>query len=234
VAAPRAGACHDLAGADARPTFTGRLSESSFTREGFAGPPENVLLLELPRQICITDGGQFADPAQHFSSVQIGAADERLFPRLRALLGRQVTVSGEAFAAHTAHHYRPLVLMADRVSLNETPGAAGSAEFNTVATVQAFYNALGSGRYEFAGNLVIPAKRSSGPLSAPAMARYYSTFERPLQLTGTRRVGATSVIANYNYVLPGGRRCSGEAVVDLVPGEDGAALIERIRTVNPC
>jgi hypothetical protein len=227
--------CIDVSSQTARVTLTGRLDVSTSTTEGLAGPPERVFILDVPQPICIRDGGDFADPAVRFSSVQIGFANDAVLRRLRGSLGRTVTVSGEGFAAQTAHHYRPLVVMADAVA---SPGGQSPAPraraFDPLATARSFYMSLGAGRYEAAASLIVPRKRASGPLSAPAMARYYSTFERPLRLLRASRVGSGSVIAAYDYVLPGGRICRGEAVVDLEPGGDGAALIERIRTVGGC
>jgi hypothetical protein len=150
-------------------------------------------------------------------------------------VGQAVTVSGEGFAAMTAHHYRPLVLMADAIAPAGAQSSGSQARvFDPLATVRSFYLSLGAGRYEAAASLIVPRKRVSGPLSARAMARYYSTFERPLRLLRAGRAGSSSVIAAYDYVLPGGRICRGEAVVDLERGADGAALIERIRTVGGC
>jgi hypothetical protein len=121
-AAPRAQACIDVSSQTARLTLTGRLDVSTFTREGM--PSERVFILTLPHAICISDGGEFADPDEQFSGVQIGSADDSVQRRLRDLVGQAVTVSGEGFAAMTAHHYRPLVVMADAVA---PAGAQSSA-----------------------------------------------------------------------------------------------------------
>lgn len=230
-------ACIDVSSQAARLAFTGRLGETTFTREGLAQPGERVFILALPRPICISDGGDFADPHVRFSSVQIGSADDAVSQRLRDLVGQVVTASGEGFAAHNGHHYRPLVLMVDAVSTPSAPSPAAAAAaraFDPLATVRSFYRSLGTGRYEAANSLVVPRKRAAGPLSARAMASYYSTFERPLRLIRAGMAGSNSVIAAYDYVLPGGRTCRGESVVDLERGEDGSALIGRIRTVGPC
>lgn len=227
--------CIDVSSQTGRLTLTGRLDTSTVTTEGLPASPERVFILTLPRPICISDGGEFADPAVQFSSVQIGFVNEAVRRRLRGLVGQAVSVSGEGFAAMTAHHYRPLVLMADAVA---SPVAQSSATevrtFDPLATVRSFYTSLGTGRYDAASRLVVPRKRASGPLSAGALARYYSTFDRPLRLLRARMVGSNSVIAAYDYILPGGRACRGEAVVDLATAENGSALIERIRTVGPC
>ena len=116
--------CISVAGEEARVAATGQL-----TLQLFAGPPnyesvaagdaeERTFILELPRAACIDDGGDFADPSERFGTVHVSAADETLLAVLRASIGRQATVSGEGFAAHTGHHHAPLVILADRIAVH--------------------------------------------------------------------------------------------------------------------
>ena len=77
---------------------------------------ERTFIVELPAETCIDDGGEFADPAEKFVTVQVSGAD-RLSTVLKAAVGRKVRIEGEGFASHTGHHHAPLVVIADRVSV---------------------------------------------------------------------------------------------------------------------
>ena len=105
------------------------------------------------------------------------------------------------------------------------PANASSA----VATVRAFYSALSAGDGGSAAQLVVPAKRRSGPLSGPALTRYYSSFRRPLRVRNVAPVDADTVRVAYDYVLADGRLCRGTAAVDVNGG-----LVSAIRTQGPC
>jgi hypothetical protein len=100
-------------------------------------------------------------------------------------------------------------------------------------TVRAFYSALSAGDGNSAARLVVPAKRSSGPLSAGALSRYYSSFRRPLRLRSVTPVDANTVRVAYDYVLADGRECRGQAAVNVVQ-RDGRSLVSGIRTRGPC
>ncbi len=112
--------------ASSRVEARGRLS----VRE-FPGPPnfesvaagdraERTYLLTLPKPVCLDDGkAGFADPAARFDIVHVSVGDERLWPRLRAALGKTVVVTGEGFAAFDGHHHAPLVVLADKVEVVE-------------------------------------------------------------------------------------------------------------------
>jgi hypothetical protein len=99
--------------------------------------------------------------------------------------------------------------------------------------VSAFYAALGRGDGGSAARLVIPSKRASGPLSAGALTRYYSSFRRPLRLRDATAIDGDTVQVTYDYVLPDGRTCQGRASVEVV-GSGEETLIRSIRTQGPC
>jgi hypothetical protein len=106
----------------------GRLSVQTFP-----GPPnfesvaagdraERTYLLTVPRPICVDDGkAGFADPAVRFEVLHVSVRDERLWPTLRAALGKSVVVTGEGFAAFDGHHHAPLVVLADKVEVVKGP-----------------------------------------------------------------------------------------------------------------
>lgn len=78
---------------------------------------ERTFIVELPQAACIDDGGDFADPSEKFVTVQVSGAQDRLSAVLKAAVGRRVIVEGEGFASHTGHHHAPLVVIADRLSV---------------------------------------------------------------------------------------------------------------------
>ena len=118
----------------------------------------------------------------------------------------------------------------------EAPAARSMAADNDAgasSAVRAFYSALSAGDGASAAQYVIPAKRRSGPLSAGALSRYYSSFRRPLRLQSVTPVDANTVRVAYDYVLADGRVCRGQAAVDVVQ-RDGRSLVSGIRTRGPC
>jgi outer membrane biosynthesis protein TonB len=108
----------------------------------------------------------------------------------------------------------------------DSPAGATAA----MDTVHAFYSALGQGDGASAARHVVPAKRRSGPLSAGQLTRYFSSMRRPLRVRRIAPLDDNSVRIGYDYVLPNGRLCRGDALVDV----DTAGQISRIRTRGPC
>jgi outer membrane biosynthesis protein TonB len=123
--------------------------------------------------------------------------------------------------------------VADRPEAPPPDKSEAEAEADAADTVQAFYSALSAGDGASAARLVVPAKRRSGPLSAGALTRYYSSFRRPLRLRRVAPVNADTVRVAYDYVLADGRVCRGQAAVDVVH-RDGRSLVSGIRTRGPC
>ena len=114
------------------------------------------------------------------------------------------------------------------------PAAEPSAgQGSAVAAVRSFYSALSGGNGAAAAQLVIPAKRASGPLSAGALSRYYSSFRRPLRVRSVTPVNANTVRVSYDYVLADGRLCEGAATVNTVQSGD-RSLVSSIRTQGAC
>ena len=121
AAAAKADRCLDLKKPHATATVSGVL-----TARLFAGPPdfesvaggdamERALILELPRAIC-ADDGEFIDGTTQIDRVQVSSTVPSLLDELNAAVGRQVTLSGEAFGAQSGHHHAPLVLFADKIT----------------------------------------------------------------------------------------------------------------------
>jgi hypothetical protein len=110
--------CLDVRSGNAPLTLDGRLERATFTMRDIGdGRPERAYILILAHPICIDDGGEFADPHQRFSQVQLYTSKERLWPGLRGAVGRRIHISGSGFAAQIAHHHAPLVVEVSAVSL---------------------------------------------------------------------------------------------------------------------
>ena len=78
--------------------------------------PERTYLMKLPKPICVDDGANgFADPSVKFDMVHVTVANDGLWSKLRAGLGKNVLVTGEGHPAFTGHHREPLVVIASEV-----------------------------------------------------------------------------------------------------------------------
>jgi len=96
-----------------------------------------------------------------------------------------------------------------------------------MTTVQAFYAALSAGNGEEAAKFVIPKKRSSGPLSATAISKFYGNLPEPLTLVDVVATRSGEYRVRYRYVASGPRRCDGESIVRTTQ-VSGSNLIESI------
>jgi hypothetical protein len=99
--------------------------------------------------------------------------------------------------------------------------------------VTRFYKALEHGDGQTASSLVIPEKRTVGPLSAGDLTHFYSGLAEPLHLENVTPVLPGTVVAHYTYTPRAGARCSGAATV-LVTTRSGEPLIERIKANSGC
>jgi len=212
----------------------------------FAGPPnyedvrrgdtpEPTYILTLTEPICAS-GDEFVDPRDTFSQVQIfpessGKAVPALARDLRRWVGKRVVVEGASpFGAHTGHHHAPLLLPITRIALASVPTQSyGTA----MTTVQGFYAALSAGNGEEAAKFVIPKKRSSGPLSATAISKFYGNLPEPLTLVDVVATRSGEYRVRYRYVASGPRRCDGESIVRATQ-VSGSNLIESIKAVSGC
>jgi FtsP/CotA-like multicopper oxidase with cupredoxin domain len=220
--------------------------EGTLSYRIFAGPPnyedvrkgdtpEPTYILTLAEPICAS-GDEFVDPRDTFSQVQIfpessGKAVPALAKDLRRWVGKRVVVEGASpFGAHTGHHHAPLLLPITRIALASVPTQSyGTA----MTTVQGFYAALSAGNGEEAAKFVIPKKRSSGPLSATAISKFYGNLPEPLTLVDVVATRSGEYRVRYRYVASGPRRCDGESMVRITQ-VSGANLIESIKAVGGC
>src|SRR6478672_5374495 len=153
---------------------------------------------------------RFVPAGMNLSIRAIGSVRFRFFPEssdkaapalsrdLRRWVGKRVVVEGTSpFGAHTGHHHAPLLLPITRIALASVPTQSyGTA----MTTVQGFYAALRPGNGEEAAKFVIPKKRSSGPLSATAISKFYGNLPEPLTLVDVVATRSGEYRVRYRYV----------------------------------
>lgn len=97
----------------------------TLVRQIFPGPPnyksvahgdaaERVWILRLRKPICVNVADHFDIHENGQKQVQLVLEPER-YKRFRNLVGKQVTVMGTLFHAHTAHHHKKLLLTATKM-----------------------------------------------------------------------------------------------------------------------
>ena len=173
--------------------------------------PEPGYVLRLDGPICLS-GDEFAEPETPFLEVHL--ATDRDSPRnVASFDGKRVWVQlRNPMAAHTGHHHRPLVawIAAIRPASGQSDAAASNA--TAEMTVRAFYGFLSSGQGRDAASLVIPEKRTSGPLSAQKLTAFYGALARPLEVLGLKEQAADSFEVRYSFASRS-TTCDGRAVV---------------------
>ena len=194
-------------------------------------PPNPPICWSLTAPTCFF-GDEFLGGEVTISQVHLMVdpeEDDQLFSQLRALVGKDVAVSGKrAFGAHSPHHRAPVVIVAATVSEIRSP-----RHETVIRAVEAFYLALEVGNGFEAAENIIPRKRRSGPLSAAALSRFYGSLKEPLELLDVVDLGADRYRAFYRFETAAGARCDGSAVVTTTSVE-GAELISRIIAENGC
>lgn len=103
----------------------------------------------------------------------------------------------------------------------------------SMATVRAFYEALGDDDGGRAAALVEPEKRDRGPLSAQRITRFYSSLREPLRLTSIYPLDPSTIFVRYQFVTTDGRTCTGAANVATTRRSD-EVLIRGIRAYSGC
>jgi hypothetical protein len=140
--------------------------------------------------------------------------------------------SGERFAPARQQTTR-LRRALDQADLeHREPMADGSAGGTAVATIRAFYTALGAGNGVTASAQIIPEKRSSRAFSPEAISRFYGRLPEPIRLTGVVPLARDAYRVSYRYSA-GRSRCHGSAVVSLTQ-RNGRDLIRSIRALSGC
>jgi hypothetical protein len=112
-------------------------------------------------------------------------------------------------------------------------GAESADVHQSMATVRAFYEALGSSDGVRAASLVEPEKRQAGPLSAGRINRFYGSLRAPLRLTSIYPLDPSTIFVRYQFVTAEGRPCSGAANVATTRQGD-QVFIRGVRAYSGC
>jgi hypothetical protein len=212
--------------------------ENGVDASGYQTTTESAYIVQLTMPRCFF-GDVFLGGHVNVAEVQlvVSAGDNpSLFARLHELVGESVSVTGRsAFGAHTSHHHAPVALIVDEVSdrVEEVSDRLPSQPDDPKSAVEGFYLALGEGDGVKAAQYVIPAKRVSGPLSAPALSSFYGNLREPLRLIHVADLGSGRYRASYQFATRSGAVCEGTSVVTTT-GDYGNSLISGIRAENGC
>ncbi|AFN55919.1 hypothetical protein FBY51_1190 [Zymomonas mobilis] len=194
--------------------------------------PEPSYVLKLRYPICLS-GDEFADPSNHFQSVQL-VGSQTTSKQLRSLLHQNVTVQlTKAMAAENGHHHEPLVatVTAIRPAHSQAKPMDFVDEYGTAATtIRAFYTALGDGQGEIASAMVVPEKRSIPAFSAPNLSKFYGNLTDRIQLLDIAQENTNNFIVHYRYATKS-RICNSRAAVTTTM-RGGRNFIQSIRTLN--
>jgi hypothetical protein len=206
-------------------TYLSSESDAEYPEKGTPLSSADAQLIENPE--ADADAATVQEPAEPSAAASF---DDEVAPEAEPAAS---TASERAAPRAAAPEAQPAPV-ADRA---EEPPAVRSVAADKGGgasdTVRAFYSALSAGDGTAAAQLVVPAKRRSGPLSAGELSRYYSSFRRPLRVQSVTPVDANTVRVAYDYVLADGRVCRGQAAVGVVQ-RDGRSLVSGIRTRGPC
>ena len=206
------------------------------SRNGVATGPMNVGVSQPPPQA----DPRVADPAPA-SAADAGASPDQGYPTRPARAPappRPRPFNLQPFAPAPAPAPPPAAQDAYNSGRNASAVVRSEPSHSvsvnrTMAVVRAFYEALGEADGGRAASLVTPEKRAGGPLSAPAIRRFYGSLSAPLQLTSIRPVDPATAEVRYRFVTQRGEVCSGAARVSTTD-RDGQVLIRGIRTEGRC
>lgn len=223
--------------------FSGRL-----TFKVFPGPPqfedvrrgdqpEPAFILELDEDRCgegveyLGDKGSVATFRKVHLVEPSGQAGDVIRNKMRGLLNRHVEVKVEdPYEAHTGHHHAPV--LGTVVSIESDQEGVPGADEPAMTTVRGFYSALSAGDGKEASSFVVPEKRSTGPLSARALSKFYGSLQESLSLKNVRPLSAQDFEATYTYRMSA-RACHGRSIVSI-SHRNGLNLISGIKALNRC
>ena len=91
----------------------GRLTVNS--AKDAAGRAERPYILQLRAAECL-DAEDPDEAVKSTRTIHVFPADEKLMPAFKRLVGKSVSVRGNPFNAHTAHHHAPIVMGVTEIS----------------------------------------------------------------------------------------------------------------------
>jgi hypothetical protein len=86
----------------------GKLTSVQITVEAYR-LTEQAYILRLRAPACL-EGTDEYDKVEKTQRIHVFSMDDAMRKRMRALVGKNVRVTGEPFGEHTAHHHAPIVL----------------------------------------------------------------------------------------------------------------------------
>ncbi len=95
----------------------GQTAEGTLTvtrAKDAAGRTERPYILRLAADACLETQDP-EDAVKATRTIHVYPSDEKDEPAFRRLVGKMVTVSGNPFAAHTAHHHAPIVMRVEDI-----------------------------------------------------------------------------------------------------------------------
>jgi Domain of unknown function (DUF4431) len=122
-----------------KPNVKGQSAEGQLTisnAEDAAGRSERPYILKLAANACL-DADDVDEAVKSTRTIHVFTADEKLQPAFRRAVGKMVVVRGSPFAAQTAHHHAPIVMMVTEINAVAwlTPTAAVPAGAQQAAVV---------------------------------------------------------------------------------------------------
>jgi hypothetical protein len=102
----------ECVGPNAPLTVEGQIAIGNF--HDAADRPESALILTMTSPICLS-GPEEEDNVEPTRKLHVYGDDTATQRKLRSFVGKGVRVTGEVFAAHSAHHHAPIVMDVKRV-----------------------------------------------------------------------------------------------------------------------
>ena len=97
----------ECAGPNAPLTVEGQLAIGHFYDA--VDRPETALILTMASPICLS-GPEEDDNVEPTRKLHVYGDDTATHKKLQTFVGKGVRLTGEVFAAHTAHHHAPIVM----------------------------------------------------------------------------------------------------------------------------
>lgn len=102
----------DCMSPDRDETAEGRLTTGRF--RDAADRPETAYILQLSSPVCLA-GAEEEDQVGDTRRLHVAPDNDAVEKRFQSLLGKQVSVQGRPFGAHTAHHHAPIVMIVTKI-----------------------------------------------------------------------------------------------------------------------
>ena len=212
-------------------TLLGQLTlRTVYGPPGFGEDPDHdekgqvpILTLDAPACVDGAKGGDENIPEVNVTELQV----VHMRPLPKNLLGAHVAIRGSLFHSHTLYHHTTVLVQVDDPAEAITLASSSAGDEGRIV-VASFYRSLEGRDGNTATMFVILDKRATGPLSANALTKFYSSLREPLQLSDIQTLSAQIYVAHYGYTTANGTICQGIATLHVTYGAAGP-LIEKIQ-----